>query len=170
MNKRGDKIISVYWFAILFIVAAGVVYMASVFYGAPYDVREIEADILADKIAECISEGGKLNEDWGKLNENNLLEICDLNFDVEEFRDWDNDQHYVEINYYAVNIATDGNMDLGSKTPKSSAGDSGLIELCDFKGDYSSVCLERRFYVLDGNNRAVIEIKSIVKKIEKNVK
>ena len=59
-NKKGDKIISVYWFAILFIVAAAVVYMAALFYGAPYDARGIESDILTNQIADCLSQGGSL--------------------------------------------------------------------------------------------------------------
>ncbi len=63
MNKLGtDKIISIYWFAILFIVAAAVVYMASVFYGGPADVREIEANILINQVADCVSQGGYLKE------------------------------------------------------------------------------------------------------------
>ena len=51
LNKKGtDKIISVYWFTILFIVAGAIVYMAAAFYGEPYDVREIEANILINQI------------------------------------------------------------------------------------------------------------------------
>jgi len=41
-NKRGmEKIVSIYWFAILIIVAGGIIYMVSIFYGDPYDVGQL---------------------------------------------------------------------------------------------------------------------------------
>ena len=54
-NKRGDKILSIYWFAILLIIAGGIFGMVYVFYGTPYDVREIETRVLTNQIADCIS-------------------------------------------------------------------------------------------------------------------
>ena len=42
MNRRGEKYLSVYWFVILAIVAGGIIAMVFVFYGKPYDIREIE--------------------------------------------------------------------------------------------------------------------------------
>lgn len=103
MNKRGDKIISVYWFAILFIVTAAVVYMASLFYGAPYDVREIEANILTEHIADCLAEGGYLR--GGILNNenfaNNFLEECNLTFNVEDVYGWkEQEQYYLSVGFY----------------------------------------------------------------------
>lgn len=102
-NKRGDKIISVYWFAILFIVTAAVVYMASLFYGAPYDVREIEANILAEHIANCLAEGGYLRQ--GILNnenfKENFLEECNLIFNVEDVYGWkEQEQYYLSVSFY----------------------------------------------------------------------
>jgi len=103
LNKRGGKIISVYWFAILFIVTAAVVYMASLFYGAPYDVREIEAKILTEHIANCLAEGGYLRQ--GILNnenfKENFLEECNLTFNVEDIYGWkEQEQYYLEIYFY----------------------------------------------------------------------
>lgn len=112
MNKRGDKIISVYWFVILFIVAGAVVYMAALFYGAPYDVREAETRILTNQIADCLSEGGYLrggilgNEDF----KNNFLQKCNLNFNVEDVYGWkEQEQYYVEVHFYELDQnAVDG--------------------------------------------------------------
>ena len=58
MNKRGDKVLSIYWFAILFIVAGAIVYMASNFYSTPFDVRAVESTALSDQIANCVTSGG----------------------------------------------------------------------------------------------------------------
>ena len=60
-DRKGDKIISVYWFAILVIVAVGIFGMVYVFYGSPYDVREIEANALLNQVADCVSYAGKIN-------------------------------------------------------------------------------------------------------------
>ena len=102
MLKKGSKIISVYWFFILFIVAAAVAYMVYLFYGTPYDIREIEARILTNQIADCISEGGYLR---GRILEdnftNNFLDKCNLNFDVEDIYDWKKQgQYYAEVNFH----------------------------------------------------------------------
>jgi len=99
-NKKGDKIISVYWFVILFLVAAAVVYMTVIFYGTPKDIRNAESEVLANKIAECLSEGGYLKE--GILEDSsfkdNLLSKCNINFNVEDFSNWkEKTQYYLEI-------------------------------------------------------------------------
>ena len=66
-NKIGaDKILSVYWFAILFIIATGIFAMVYVFYKTPFDVRGIEAETLASKVAECISKQGEISSEWIK--------------------------------------------------------------------------------------------------------
>ena len=58
-----EKIISVYWFAILIIVAAAVSAMVINFYNSPYDVRELEANLMIDNVANCLSESGVLKID-----------------------------------------------------------------------------------------------------------
>ena len=61
-NKKGtDKILSVYWFAILFIVASGIFGMVYVFYNSPFDVREIEGRLMINRVSECISKQGLIN-------------------------------------------------------------------------------------------------------------
>ena len=67
-NKRGGKILSVYWFAILAIVAVGIVAMVVVFYGKPYDVRKSEAEIMINNVADCLSDGKNLRKDINNTN------------------------------------------------------------------------------------------------------
>jgi hypothetical protein len=164
MNKRGDKLISVYWFAILFIVAGGIVYMVSAFYGNPYDVRLAEADILTTKIARCISEAGYLKE--GVLTENfneNFAEICAINFQTEDVYDWrERGQYYVEVDILDFNTK--------QKISGVSEGNKELKPDCGLKGKTLPVCLERSFYSIDEEgNQYQINIISIVRKTEKNV-
>ncbi len=164
MNKKGDKLISVYWFAILFIVAGGIVYMVSAFYGKPYDVREAEADILTTKIARCISEAGYLKE--GVLTENfreNFAEICMINFQVEDVYGWrERGQYYVEVEFL--------DFDTKQKVFEISEGNEGLKPDCELEGETLPVCIERRFYSIDENgNQYQINMLSVVRKTEKNV-
>ena len=165
MDKRGgDKVISVYWFAILFIVAAGIAYMTIAFYGKPYDVRQIEADALTDKAANCISYAGYINEAvlTGDFR-NNFMTECGITFDTEDAYDWkESPQFYLETTV----------SDFNSKTTLSSfaSGDSTLKESCGLKGQSLPVCLERKFYTIDKDNKQYeVKILSIVRKIEKNV-
>ena len=163
-NKKADKIISVYWFAILFIVAAAIAYMVISFYGEPYDIRETEAHTLTNKVAGCLSEAGYLKE--GVLSEDfreNFMEKCKLNFEVEDvygWREWG--QYYVEINFY--DFSTNQSISSIKK------GNEALKIDCDKEGKTFPVCLERSFYTLDKEkNQYQINVLSIVRKTDKNV-
>ena len=62
-NRKGaDKIITIYWFAILLLVAAGVISMVLAFQ-TPYDVRELEASLLTDHIADYLAPQGVLDSE-----------------------------------------------------------------------------------------------------------
>ena len=54
-KKGADQILTVYWFVIIFIVAGAVVYMAYLFYGSPFDARNIEGSLLGNQIANCLT-------------------------------------------------------------------------------------------------------------------
>ena len=166
VNKKAEKIISVYWFAILFIVAATVVYMAAVFYGQPYDAREVEADILTDKIADCISYSGYLKDFVLQEGfDDNFLEVCNLNFNVEDFSGWrEQGQYYVELEITEFNT--------GDSLIQLTEGNSGLESFCFTEGKNLPYCLERKFYVLGMNageqNQYSVDTLVIVRKTEKN--
>jgi len=165
-NKKADKIISVYWFAILFIVAGAIAYMVISFYGGPYDIREVEAYALTNKVAGCLSEAGYLKE--GVLGEDfreNFMEKCKLNFEVEDVYGWrEHGQYYVEINFYNFSAMTE--------ISAIKKGNEALKTDCEQKGKIFPVCLNRSFYVLSDDkekNQYQINILSIVRKTDKNV-
>ena len=164
LNKKGaDKLISVYWFAILFIVAAAIAYMALSFYGEPYDVRELEANALTNHIADCLSEAGYLKKGIFDDLRNDFLETCDLNFEIEDYQGWNDDQFYVGINVYDFN-----NQD--QIVFEISEGNQNLKIDCGIDDKNFPFCLEREFYVLDDeDNQYIVDILSIVRKTEKNV-
>lgn len=63
MGKRGEKIFSIWWFAVLGVVAAGITVGLFMYYSADNSVKEIHADILFQRVLDCISDNGFLRED-----------------------------------------------------------------------------------------------------------
>lgn len=163
-NKKGEKVISVYWFAILFIVAGGVVYMASIFY-KPLDIRAMETDILIDNVADCISHAGYINEEFLNLEENSedlFLEFCSLNFNVEDIYDWKSQGQY----YVSVDVK-----DFEDKEPikKISSGNSNLADFCFSDSKNFPYCSKRKFYSIDKQGEQyIVEVLALVRKTEKN--
>lgn len=175
MNKRGsDKLISIYWFAVLILVAGGIFAMVYVFYSGSYDIRDIEANILADKVADCFSRAGYLRESVFDneiksflLNESIFLEVCDLNFEIEN--KWeDEEQYYIEVDVYRVEDIINPFFEI-SEGNKNWKGSCGLDEEKEYENLVK--CINKRFYSLDSDkNQYLVEVLSIVRKSEKNVK
>jgi len=169
MNKKGaEKILSVYWFVILILVAGGVFAMVYLFYNHPYDIRDLEADILSNKIADCLSEKGYLKskifyQGSFSLSSENFLNKCNLNFESKE----EEPQYYSEIQIYLFE-------NLNNPILEILNGNKNLISSCEIQNEnYQKLakCSEKKFYTLDAeNNQYLIKILSIVRKTEKNVK
>jgi len=144
-NKKGmEKMISIYWFAILALTAGAVVYMVLIFYGNPYDVREIESALLANKVADCIYYGGEVNPEifsvQGVFKESfrdGFMEDCSLNFDVQG--DFVQVPYYIEVDFFSginskkseFNI-TEGNNNLKPDC-KIEVADSSKLAKCTDK-------------------------------------
>ena len=169
MNKKGaDKILSIYWFAILVIIAGAVVAMVSMFYSYPYDVREIEANIMINKISDCLTEDGKLNQELfsnQSFNEEYTLDNCNLNFETEKSFN-NEEQYYIEINFYGP--------DSEESLFKTFQGNSNFKADCEIESEnYERLvkCVDRDFYSLDDSEMVYrINVLSIIRKTEKNVK
>ena len=171
-NKTGaDKILSVYWFAMLFIIASGIFAIVYVFYFYPFDVREIETAVLTNRIAECVSNQGILNNDFiSNGSEKNLIsKKCHLNFNSE----FDKIQYYVQIDFYDFKTFT--NSSVPAET--ISDGNENLKSDCELqkssKNNFKiqSKCSEKSVYSIDDKNVPyLIKILSVVRKTEKNVR
>ena len=165
-----EKIISVYWFVILIIIAGAVVAMVSLFYGSPYDVRVTEANIMINQVSNCLSQSGELNKNLfisenseKKFNENfNLLEECNLIFETESKSEKGEYFLQIEIKNERLFSISEGNSNLKTDC-KIAEGEKKYKRL--------SKCVDREFYSLDSENQAYkINILSVVRKTEKNVK
>lgn len=178
-NKKGtDKMLSMYWFAIILIVSFGVFAMVYVFYSAPYEIRGMETEILSNKIADCFSRQGRINpeifsgENGEEFNSGfDLLEECNLNLNVEEDYDWkQEEQYFIEASFYNVG-------DLSNPGIVLSEGNLNWKPGCFIKDkkekDFERFvkCREERVYAVDQNsNQYLIKILVGVAKIEKNAR
>ncbi|MBI4116392.1 hypothetical protein HY449_01470 [Candidatus Pacearchaeota archaeon] len=169
-NKTGaDKILSVYWFAMLFVIASGIFAIVYVFYLHPFDVREIETAVLTGRIAECVSTQGIfddnfLSDDSGK---NFISKECHLNFNSE----FDKIQYYVEIEIYDFKAFESSS----NPMKKISDGNENLKADCELQKTKNnnlklqSKCSEKSIYSIDKKNVPyIIKILSVVRKTEKN--
>ena len=170
INKKGDKLLSIYWFAILVIVATGVVIMVNVYYGSPYDVRQVESGILANHVANCIYFGGEVNPSIispdGFFKEDfkdHFMDYCTLNFNVQgEFTQI---PYYTEVNFFkgidsptSVFNITEGNKNLKSDC---SVNIENKIKLAK--------CTSSSFFMrLNSKDVYLVRILAIVSKVNEN--
>lgn len=169
-SKKGDKLISVYWFAILVIVAVGVVLMVNSFYSNPYDVRQLEAATLADNVANCIYYGGTINpllfSTEGVFRpdfRDKFMQRCSLNFSVEG--------EFTQIPYYLEVNFSDGVSPFKSVFGVTE-GNSNLIPDCNL--DVSNTqnlakCDEKEFFMNSPSGKVyAVKILTIVSKVSEN--
>lgn len=166
-----DKTISIYWFAIITLVAIAIVYMVSAFYGAPYDIRDNEAGLLANRVADCLSQKGEVSsflfDSEGNMIgfNNDFEEKCGIVLGVEEI--WTESQYYVYAGFFSLEDTQNPNYFYET-------GNLNLIPSCEVQKDKEfnnlAKCVEKRFYSTSGEKQYLIKILSVVKKTEKNVK
>lgn len=171
-NKKGEKLISIYWFVILTLVAGGIFIMVNSFYNSPYDVRKVESEILAEKVVDCIYEGGVVNPSLMQENnpifrdffKDNFEKICTLNFDTKN--EWDPKQHFVRIVFYvSERKASKGILNIY-------AGNLNYEEDCFSNSEHRELaqCAVRNFfaYLPDGKTYFV-EVTAATAKTKENV-
>jgi hypothetical protein len=167
-----DKTISVYWFFILFIIASAMAFIVYTLYGKPLDVRGVEGIFLSEKVADCVSQGGKLSPEAEKLmGGGDILQVCHLNLEVEQFKDsWNNDQFYVSVNFSTV----EGDKTLPVYSPIPVGNDNlkinSNVNFIDSSGKNMPLCISRTIYSNGKNGEYyLIKIFTCVRKTEKNV-
>ena len=76
-KKAGTKLLSVWWFLVLVIIAIGIVAGTSIFITKKIDTRAVEADILVSRAIICLVNQGIIREDFLKENFN-IFQKCAL--------------------------------------------------------------------------------------------
>lgn len=163
--------VAIYWFAILFIIAGATVAMVSLFYGNPYDVREIETNLMINKFSDCVSDNGEINGEFlngSRLKENvSIKKVCGFNFKpISSGNVKKREQYYLKASFY----------ELGSGVPKKTyfAGSKEFGPQCEIQAkekEYqrTAKCANRSFYVANDTESAYkVNVLSAVAKTGKN--
>lgn len=79
----GEKLLSIWWLFIITMVGIGIVFGVSMFYSAEVDVRKVEAEILMDRISDCLFEQGMLISNLLE-SDFDIFQECKLNKKVIE--------------------------------------------------------------------------------------
>lgn len=81
MNKKADKLLSIWWFFVLGVIAGGIVIGVLIYSSADINIKEVEADVLVEKIISCLINNGYLKENIFE-NDFNIFDFCNLNPEV----------------------------------------------------------------------------------------
>ncbi len=86
-GAAGESIMMIYRIIIVSFIAFIVLGVFSIFYEHHIDVRDVEAQIMAREVVDCLAPAGILYlEDYPSTSKNNLLFYCGFeNFDGERF-------------------------------------------------------------------------------------
>jgi hypothetical protein len=174
LNKKGtEKIVGVYVFTILVIVLGGVWGMTNAYYNPPSDIRELEARVLSNQIADCISQKGVLNSNLFNATTGDLImdfdlvKECNLNLAVENGYT-PRDQYYIEVTFLenTPNKNLLSEIIVGEPSIKSDCENIQKVETYKL----ASKCNSERMYSTFNGKQFLIELLTGVRKTEKNVK
>jgi hypothetical protein len=124
-KKGGEKLISIWWFMVLIIVATGIVIGVSAYYTAEVDVKAVEADILSEKVLDCMSQNGFVPEGFFKDNFD-ILHTCKLSQKVFEA----GSNFFFRVSLYDSN---------GKLIKSSQAGDASFEKSCAIQKEVTAV-------------------------------
>jgi hypothetical protein len=144
-NKKGQLGQAVTWlhkFFILILVIGGVVGIVMAYYSHQIDVRDVEADIIARNLIECMAPEGDII-----IFNKEVIEDC-LAFDKNEI--------FINISLGDDFVAL---------------GDDFLEILCkaDTKAKQYPACLEQNYYVTQNGQEEKLTIFMAIRKFEKNI-
>lgn len=84
INKKAEeKYLSIWWIFVLVIIGGGIVLAVAIYYSGGINSNQLEADILANKIFDCISEKGYVNQ---KILDNNYDIFSECSIDKRIFQ------------------------------------------------------------------------------------
>jgi len=172
-NKCGDeRLLSIYLFIIYIIVSIGIVSGVLVFHGAGLDVREIEADILSEKIIDCLVDEGELVDEV--LEEDfNLQEFCNLELNDNTEGYSGEEQIGIEVRIFDFDSCyktEDEKINCADNLRnKIEIGRKDLFGFCDLEGEKLPKCSEKYIYVLNNEQGIMLKVLGVVRRIEQNV-
>ena len=141
INKKAELQIalSAWWFFMIVIIGAGIVISASIYYATDIDVKWLEADILSEKIMDCVVDNGYFVESVSEK----IYNECGLEENL-----------FIKGSNYFFKIWVNGEMILGG-------GDYSIEKNCEVKGagigvtKYFPICSEKNMIAWNDEGKEI---------------
>jgi hypothetical protein len=167
-NKKADeRLLSIYLFVIYIIVAIGIVSGVILFYGSPLEIRELEANLLSDKVIECLTDKGEIKPAFFN-QESDLLKFCNFGFKENSQKYLGEEQYAVSVKIYSFDSCAkqeSGTLVCTNTINSGIWGRSDFFEFCHSTGDKIPTCNIKQTYVLDKGDKVILEVISAIGKI-----
>ncbi len=156
-DKKGIGRLAIWFFyyIVLTIIVLTIVVVVSSFYSNQYDTRQVEANLIANRLVKCITNNGVIEK---TELDSMFTKPCSIKLNTEDY--------YAEATYLWE-----------GKEEKVSFGKSSLGNLCGLKDKikitYAPSCNKLRYYSLIKGKEGVIpsrmDLLVVISKTEKNV-
>jgi hypothetical protein len=154
MNKKADeKYLSIWMFLIWAIIGVSIVLGVLMFYSVQGDVRQIEAQLLIDKLSSCIT----TNFNYGEITKSDfdIYAKCGLNKDVFEKENF----YYFNINLTGVGVGQLGKIIRGGNNWETECNYQFLKKEAD-REDKFPQCVKQESTAFDSktNKKYIVSI------------
>lgn len=149
MNKKAaEKIFSIWWIFVLGVILAGIVIGVLIFYNSDINIKNLEADVLSERIYRCLTEGIYLKQEI--LNADfNIFSNCRLKEEL-----FLKDSNF----YFKISIYNSSE----NLIKELSGGDASFEKDCEIENSIRArhypVCVkkEESIYFLQDNGKIII--------------
>lgn len=147
MNKKaGEKLLSIWWIFVLLVIGGGILIGVILYYSTDINIKGIEAEILTERIINCITDNGYLK-----------AEVLADNFNITEKCRLDTEVFSMGSNFY-FNLSVYKDKDL---IKNIIAGDNSIEKDCiieqKIKAEHFPVCFEQKeIALIDDKTYSVI--------------
>jgi hypothetical protein len=141
-NKKG-KLLTLWWFIILVIIAVGIMISTLLFYSKEIDVRGIEAQVLGERIFSCLVKQGEINSVFLSSSEFNVLEKCGINKALIQ----DNEKYFIKLSVNSHQVRLYGT-DFETECKISGIIEAKKYPVCNILNYYG----EKNLTIITGSN------------------
>ena len=151
-GKKGEeRILFSFMVAVWFLIGLGVMLGIYISYGDESDVKQLQAGILADKIAGCLIDNSKLIDDITK-DEFDIIDKCNFNKEVIT-----GSKFYSQVKF---NYISEGKIGDEFRKPII-IGNKDALTQCSLResnipGTHYFRCIEKKYYAFSKDDKLVL--------------